>query len=419
MSYGDTCGSVKCRNAQIAAAKQNRTQDQWDAQRAAFRVTMGAKTNAERQSIVTNRIDTYNSKHNIDHRLQQQVDPESLKLLQDRDWMYGRHISQKCTAVKIAEELGVGVTTATNWLHRHNIPIQRYRSSQVERDIVQYITSLDPTIVIKTNNRTIISPDEIDIVLPEYNIGIEVNGVYWHGELNGKGRRYHLSKSERCIESGIRLIHILDTEWITQQDIVKSRLKAILGYGNKVHARKCKIVELTTSAARSFLIDNHIQGYSGNICYGLEYGDELVAVMTFGVPRFNNNHEYELIRFANKINTNVVGGASRLFKYFQRQKQPLSVISYSDNRWNTGNLYVMLGFSMSHTSTPNYKYFHTNNPLKLYGRYQFQKHKLSRMLDTFDSSMSEWENMARNGYDRIWDCGNAAYSWTSLPSTSI
>jgi hypothetical protein len=38
--------------------------------------------------------------------------------------------------------------------------------------------------------------------------------------------------------------------------------------------------------------------------------------MTFGKPRFNKNYEYELVRFASKLGTKVIGGAGKLLKYF-------------------------------------------------------------------------------------------------------
>jgi hypothetical protein len=39
----------------------------------------------------------------------------------------------------------------------------------------------------------------------------------------------------------------------------------------------------------------------------------------------------------------------------------------------------------------------------------FQKHKLEKLLKIYNPSLSEWENMKNNGYDRIWDCGHGKY----------
>ena len=45
----------------------------------------------------------------------------------------------------------------------------------------------------------------------------------------------------------------------------------------------------------------------------------------------------------------------------------------------------------------------------MFNRIQFQKHKLNGLLEQFDESKSEWQNMRDNGYDRIFDCGNLVY----------
>jgi hypothetical protein len=44
--------------------------------------------------------------------------------------------------------------------------------------------------------------------------------------------------------------------------------------------------------------------------------------------------------------------------------------------------------------------------MKVYNRMSFQKHMLKNKLEIFDKSLSEYENMLNNGYNRVWDCGN-------------
>ena len=43
----------------------------------------------------------------------------------------------------------------------------------------------------------------------------------------------------------------------------------------------------------------------------------------------------------------------------------------------------------------------------------FQKHLLKSKLPTFDETLSEWENMKNNGFDRIWDCGTTKWIYKS------
>ena len=82
------------------------------------------------------------------------------------------------------------------------------------------------------------------------------------------------------------------------------------------------IKEISSKDCSSFLDQNHIQGKLGaKVRLGLYYNDELVSLMTFGALRKNlgqksEDGSYELLRFCNKLNTNVVGGASKLFKHF-------------------------------------------------------------------------------------------------------
>jgi hypothetical protein len=136
--------------------------------------------------------------------------------------------------------------------------------------------------------------------------------------------------------------------------------------------------------------------------------------MTFGKSRYNKNYQYELIRFCNKINTVVTGGASKIFKYFIRNYNPESLISYADLRYSNGALYEKLGFAKLKSSNPNYFYFHKSSTPKLMSRVQFQKHKLKDKLDIYNESLSEYRNMLNNGYDRIWDCGNGVYEYNNF-----
>jgi hypothetical protein len=49
--------------------------------------------------------------------------------------------------------------------------------------------------------------------------------------------------------------------------------------------------------------------------------------------------------------------------------------------------------------------------LLILSRLKCQKHKLQNILETFDPSLTEWENLQLNDYDRIWDCGVLTYVW--------
>lgn len=252
------------------------------------------------------------------------------------------------------------------------------------------------------NDRSIIT-GELDFYFPDHNIAIEYNGIYWHSELAGRDRHYHINKLNKCEELGINLIQIFEHELEFKYDNVISRLRHLFNFNNNVvGARTLMICELNIDEVRSFLTSNHIQGYvSGKYKYGLKDNDELYAVMTFSKARYNKVAQWEMIRYAVRNNTSVPGGASKLFKHAKHQLSMTSVVSYADKKWGKGELYENLGFNLSHASKPSYWYFKNIN--EIYNRIKFQKHKLPQELHYLGN---EWKIMQFLGYNRYWDCGN-------------
>lgn len=260
---------------------------------------------------------------------------------------------------------------------------------------------------VEANNRTLIGPKELDIFIPGLKLAIEYNGLYWHSE-EKVGERYHLDKTIACENKGVKLIQIFESEWLTNKELVKARLQAKMGLNEKIGARNCKTRRIPSSESNTFLSLNHIQGSCrSSEQYGLFFQNELVAVMTFGKSRYDAKVQWELLRFASKAGVTVVGGASKLLTAFEREHSPSSLISYCDRRWNTGESYRKMGFEFSHQSSPSYHY--TNDGIILHNRVKFQKHKLEKLLTTFDPQLTEAQNMAVNGYYRVWDCGTQVF----------
>ncbi len=260
---------------------------------------------------------------------------------------------------------------------------------------------LSKHIDIKINDRTLIKPFELDIIIPNKKIAIEYNGLYWHSEQQGKDKHYHLNKYNLCKQQGYRLIQIWENEWLTKQYIVKSILLNAIGiHQQKIHGRKCIIKNISPKEARPFYDDNHIQGFHGGKHKGLYYQGNLVSLMSI-------DKRGELQRFVNKCNTIVHGAFSKLLKSFNID----NIYTFADLRYFTGNVYQMNGFEYIYQIKPNYWYIKQMN---VYHRRTFQKKNIqykfeNGVLQYFDSNKTEYENMLDNGYDRIWDCGNLKF----------
>ena len=272
--------------------------------------------------------------------------------------------------------------------------------SKGEQEIADFIVDLG--LDVEQQNRTLIAPHHLDIVVPARKVCVEFNGIYYHSK---HPKNYHLHKTNAVEALGYQLIHIFEDEWRDSREKIQSMLRSKLGVLPKIHARKCRVVELDFAQETAFFNAHHLQGYTkSKACYGLTFNGYLVAAMSFRRPRFTKKVAWELLRYAGSAT--VVGGASRLLAAFEKQYRPESLISYADRRWSCGNLYRSLGFAELASTPPGFYY---TDYQRRYNRMRFQKHKLAQQLPTFDPALTEEANMNANGYYRIYDSGHRVF----------
>jgi hypothetical protein len=178
----------------------------------------------------------------------------------------------------------------------------------------------------------------------------------------------------------------------------------------RIHARDCIIKLCTADEKKVLLQTNHIQGNDvAPIAYGAYYKEALVAVMTFTRPRVVTGHTnnktsgmWELSRFCTDVRYKIPGIASKLLTHFKRNHQWISIYSFADKRWSTGNLYTKLGFRLMSETPPSY--FYVINGKRKH-RWNYRKDVLRDVLPNFDPTLTEHQNMVNHGYWRVWDCG--------------
>lgn len=281
-----------------------------------------------------------------------------------------------------------------------------------EFELLSFVKSILPDTEIISNSRKIIPPQELDIYIPNKNIAIEYNGLWFHSEdceFGGKDEKYHISKTVQCSKKDITLIHIFEDEWLFKQDIVKNRLLNILGESNKkkIYARKCIIREIDSKVKNNFLDKFHLQGKDSSIVkLGAFYNDILVSVMTFSHGNIAKGSKqidsvWELNRFCSDYNYNVVGIASKFLSCFKKDYEWGKIFSYADRRWSIGNLYYKLGFDLEYITKPNYWYLKRGRRI-----HRFALRKTSED----DKNIPERILRKEQGYSRIWDCGNLKFS---------
>jgi len=276
--------------------------------------------------------------------------------------------------------------------------------SIAEQELFEFISSIYDGNIVQSYRDGL----EIDIYIPDLKIGFEFNGLYWHSE-SYKGKNYHLKKLNYFKSKEIRVFFIWEDDWNLKKEIVKSMISNKIDVSiNKIWARKCEVKEINdTKLVRDFLNKNHIQGQVGSkLKLGLFYNNELVSLMTFdnveGRKKMKEG-EWNINRFCSKLNTNLVGGASKILKYFIKQYEPKRIISYADRYWSDGDLYKKLGFIKLTDSNPDYKYIIDGKRLH---KSNFKKSNLK-----IDENTTEDEFMRLNKIDKIYDCGKTKFEF--------
>ena len=264
--------------------------------------------------------------------------------------------------------LGLSPKHVYKVLNNHGITFQTYKSLG-ELNIKSFIEQLVGR-ELKSGYR--LGRTELDIYDPVTQIAIEFNGVYWHSTAKGKGPDFHIGKTRLAQSHGIRLIHVMSTEWETQQDIVKSRLTNIFGKSTRLDARQCTVSEIDADTAAQFFETTHLSGNTTcDKVYGLHHNDQLAMAM--GVV--NTDSGLSIARHSTHLNHTVVDGLAILIASCKKDC-PGALTAECDLRWDSGHTYESLGFTLVKTNEP--------------------------VLRTYPDGTT-------NAHD-VWDCGSLVFS---------
>jgi hypothetical protein len=256
---------------------------------------------------------------------------------------------------------------------------------------------------VEGNDRKIIAPQELDIIIPEKKIAIEYCGLYWHSVVY-LPNNYHYKKYKATEAADWRLITIFEDEWNFRKEQVKGFLESVLAKPKRrLYARQCTVEEIDRKTAKEFINKYHIQQlYSLDKAVGLFYNKELVGVMSFAKHHRQNNPALVLQRMCFKRGVQIVGGASKLFKKGRSlYPEAEQVVSWSDNRWSQGNVYEKLGFKCETEYRQDYSYVDKDWPKKRYSKQSKKKQATGCPPERTEKEFCETEL----GLVRIYDCG--------------
>lgn len=353
--------------------------------------------------------------------------PEQIKAIQQKENLKAFILEHSDLGVipqtDLATLLGLGLQRASVLVREYGLEdlVQfNCTQSEDERNLARWLQS-DLGCKVVTRDRQLLNGKEIDICLPDYKIGIEYDGNYWHS-YPVKDMKYHQDKSIQAAKVGIRLIHIFEYEWKDSniQEKIKNYLYDIVKSDSidRIYARNTVVSEISPTEQYKFQDKYHLQGratasiHLGIYCDADKDKKDLLGIMTFGKPRFNSQYEYELVRMCFKPKVSVVGGAQKMFKHFLDMYKPKQILTYSDISKFTGGVYKQMGMRTvqdNPMTVPNYVWVRPQDSSFL-SRYQTTKQKL---LDGGLGSDDQTEDdiMTWSGYVKVYDCGQLKYEY--------
>ena len=351
------------------------------------------------ESITRNSI----KKHGTKSPMQKHYTDIGKQLLNDPE-LFQEYLD-KYTVYELQEIFGCKSSTIYEYVKQFNLTIPIRTGSSYENILSEILT--ENGIDHVRQDRTIIPPKEIDIFIPSANLAIEINGLYWHSD-KFKDKNYHYSKWKECHDNGIQLLSIMEDEFVNRSNTWISKILHICNKSKeRIHARKCDIVELGKDGVYDFVEKYHLQGFSlAKHYYGAYYDNELVAMMSFTNTR--NNKEIQMNRFCLKNGVVISGIANRLLKAYITDYDINEIVTYSDNRYSDGGIYRQMGFEMVNTIPPDYSYVKGMERLHKSG---FKKSNIASKFGMDMSTKTEREAMEELGFVRIYDCGKVKWKF--------
>ncbi len=347
-------------------------------------------------------------------KLPQKLSSEILCKLNDKDYLHELHIGQQLTSTEIADLIGCSPSTAFNSLKNQLGEVQRFNTTSQQRGIVDFIRRFGVEVIVNDKTTGI----ELDVYIPEHNLAIELNGLFWHSHnphimpIKDTTKFKHQKKIEICKEYNIQLLQFTDHQWDNQSDIVKSIIASKLGKSSVIiGARKLSVEQVSNKEASSFFDSNHLQGgkVNGHVNIALKNHDGIIFCISVGKSRFKNKADWEILRMASKINVNIPGGFSKVLAFLSTATNVKgTLLSYADKCISTGNGYSACGFQYTGDTGPSYFWTDGNH---IVSRYQAMKKNLPALLgENFDFALSEDVNMYNSGYRKFWLPGSLIYN---------
>lgn len=252
-------------------------------------------------------------------------------------------------------------------------------------------------------------------------------------------KSYHLSRARTATEN-LDMPYIQFYEWDSYDVILKLVSSHISKIHHRISAHDTDIVIMKSKKqqrmVRDFINRNHVQGSVGgqkhyyalfaNDCTDYDNPENILAVATFGKPRFNKAYESEFLRYAVKHDWLVRGGSKKLFDAFVEDEQPRNMISYVDYDHTTKKTTFMttLGFKEDVSAASPTVYWSKPGEIKRINNNSLVRLGADKMLNTHYGSreecgMNNVQIMKKEGWLQVPSSGNRVFVWENMKAPAI
>jgi hypothetical protein len=304
---------------------------------------------------------------------------------------------------RASELLSVSSSSINKYVRDHGILVEKYLTLG-EIEISEFLTS--HSIRHERNTRSIIPPKELDFYLPDYNLAIEFDGLYWHSD-QFKDRLYHSIKTKDCGVKGIQLLHIFEDEWADSSEFIKRKILHLCDKTPKkvIGARKLTIIESSKDDLSIFINSNHIQGMPPGASHYLSvfHGDVIVAAVTL---KKVDDEIIDMTRFCTDQQGTYPGLMSKIVSYIKKNYDYNSLITFADLRYSNGGVYIKSGFTEVGRLAADYFYVIRD---KREHKFNLRKKSIEKRFGISPEGKTESQMAEEAGLRKIYDCGKIKY----------
>jgi len=268
--------------------------------------------------------------------------------------------------------------------------------SRVQYDVFEFVSKFSECLF---NDRKMIKPKEIDILVHSHRFGIEYDSISYHSfgyhakkELNNldEDQYCHLRKTELLEQQNYQLFRIFSNEWYNKQNVWKTIISSKFGINKYPKSLELYSKYIPHKKANDFFDLYSLERlFESNICIGTYHNSELLDVTAF---KEIENNVYEL-KHCSKIGFNIRNIDFSLFYDIFNDIKQIKIIRYIDRRYDNGSFLEQQGFKLVKLIQPL--------------AYYFKGGDTSEFDITLTNSIES--NLFELKYRKIYDCGLLKY----------